>query len=867
MKKNGIKIGYVLLFLFLSGTGTSLYATHQKAAEIIVQYVSGYTYRAKLYTYTFTQSPADRPEIEIQWGDGTSSILQRTGEAEIGNDTKLNYYEGLHTYAGPGVYVLSMEDPNRNSGVVNVPNSVMTPMFVSTTLTISPWLGAGNNSPVATRPPVADNACLGQTYVHNPDAYDPDGDIITYKLVPCRGEGGDEVPAYTYPYATDTFYMDAYSGNLVWDAPAAQGEYNVSFLMEEWRNAMKIGEVTRDMQIIVRACDNTPPRLVVPEDICVEAGERLYFEVTVLDSDGDMLSLEFGGELEFGGRAVGLQLLYGARDTAVYGFFWQTDLRDSRENPYILYFRAEDNGDPHLSMTETVSVKVMAPAVEFAESGAEQGGIGLHWHPSTSPHAISYALYRKETEADEILSDSCRTGLADSNYVLLAEIPLADTSYLDGDVEEGRRYCYRIFSAFSDESESRPSDPLCLETRNSAPLITRISVEKTDVSQGVNHICWVAPRDTGSEGFGNGLYRLYRGTSPDSVALVAEMPFDSAVCYRDSSLSTSRIRYFYQVSLDTFASSRSSSVFLSGTARAGRIDLQWVSTQAWYQKYFDVYRAETGAEDFVRVARVEIPAYTDEDVVPEVPYLYYVEAVGTYGSERIPDMLHNRSNEMEAVALMPEPCKPYLFLLQTVCEPLKNVLVWSFDSLYNPFAPPLQNQGGLSPEQAEECDRGVDHYEIYRRRSSESDFMFLSSTMEKRYEDGDPGALFCQYQVVAVGKGQDAETGESGILNVDAWDCFRYNLPNVFTPNGDGVNDVWRAIDPQFVEDFELRVVNRWGVEVFRSQDPLFEWNGKLGNKGKDCPDGPYFYYAEFSARIEGRIRRKEQSGSVTVLR
>ncbi|MDE7102548.1 MAG: hypothetical protein K2O37_07100, partial [Bacteroidales bacterium] len=85
MKKIGLKIGTALLFLCLFGTGASLYATHQKAAEIIVEYVSGYTYRAKLYTYTFTQSPADRPEIEILWGDGTSEILQRTGEVEIGN--------------------------------------------------------------------------------------------------------------------------------------------------------------------------------------------------------------------------------------------------------------------------------------------------------------------------------------------------------------------------------------------------------------------------------------------------------------------------------------------------------------------------------------------------------------------------------------------------------------------------------------------------------------------------------------------------------------------------------------------------------------------------------------------------------------
>ena len=340
----------------------SLQATHQKAAELIVEHVSGYTYRARLYTYTFTQTDVDRPQLEIGWGDGTTSILNRSREVLLDNDTKFNYYEGTHTYAGPGSYTLYMEDPNRNSGVVNVPNSVLTFMYISTTITISPWLGDGNSSPVTTRRPVDDQACLGQRYEHNPAAYDPDGDSLSYKLIPCRGEGGESIPGFTYPAASDTFMIDSKSGTLVWDAPMAQGEYNAAILIEEWRNQVKIGDVTRDMQIIVRACDNRPPSIETWENCCVEAGQTLHIPVWLMDDGYNVLRLEAGGEVVEEGRSVGLNKVYSAPDSAYYVFYWNTSLDDSRQKDYVLYLRAEDDGDPSLSAVKVIGIKVMAPA-------------------------------------------------------------------------------------------------------------------------------------------------------------------------------------------------------------------------------------------------------------------------------------------------------------------------------------------------------------------------------------------------------------------------------------------------------------------------------------------------------------------------
>src|SRR5690606_18371275 len=57
-----------------------------------------------------------------------------------------------------------------------------------------------------------------------------------------------------------TFTINPVDGTITWDAPGAQGEYNIAFIIVEWRNIngqwFRLGFVRRDMQIIVEDCDN-----------------------------------------------------------------------------------------------------------------------------------------------------------------------------------------------------------------------------------------------------------------------------------------------------------------------------------------------------------------------------------------------------------------------------------------------------------------------------------------------------------------------------------------------------------------------------------------------------------------------------------
>jgi gliding motility-associated-like protein len=67
-------------------------------------------------------------------------------------------------------------------------------------------------------------------------------------------------------------------------------------------------------------------------------------------------------------------------------------------------------------------------------------------------------------------------------------------------------------------------------------------------------------------------------------------------------------------------------------------------------------------------------------------------------------------------------------------------------------------------------------------------------------------------------------------------------IPNVFTPNGDGMNDTYKigGITNPCNDEITVEIFNRWGLQVYESVEPTFEWDGTNKN-GKDVPAGTYF--------------------------
>ncbi|HNB81935.1 MAG TPA: gliding motility-associated C-terminal domain-containing protein, partial [Chitinophagaceae bacterium] len=95
-------------------------------------------------------------------------------------------------------------------------------------------------------------------------------------------------------------------------------------------------------------------------------------------------------------------------------------------------------------------------------------------------------------------------------------------------------------------------------------------------------------------------------------------------------------------------------------------------------------------------------------------------------------------------------------------------------------------------------------------------------------------------------------------------DCY-LNIPNSFSPNGDGRNDYFlpREILSSGISSFEMQIFNRWGELIFSTtQSDGRGWDGKYN--GVDQPNGVYIYLirAVFMNGVQ-----KEYTGNVTLLR
>jgi gliding motility-associated-like protein len=85
-------------------------------------------------------------------------------------------------------------------------------------------------------------------------------------------------------------------------------------------------------------------------------------------------------------------------------------------------------------------------------------------------------------------------------------------------------------------------------------------------------------------------------------------------------------------------------------------------------------------------------------------------------------------------------------------------------------------------------------------------------------------------------------------------------MPNAFSPNHDGVNDVFRIKHPWYIKEFHLVIFNRWGEKVFETSDPYRGWDGNFKTQAQ--PTGAYVW----AITLTDKDGQKESSKGVVVL-
>ncbi len=952
-------VGLLFASLFFS---ISANATHLRAGEITLERISctDLTFKITITVYTDTGSPIKFGDGTLDFGDGSKPLItpntNHLTRPDLGPEVGYVKFETTHTFGGPGKYTISYLEANRNAGILNMSNSVETRFYLETQIIIDPFLGC-SNTPRLLVPPI-DKGCTGSAFYHNPGAYDPDGDSISYALAIPKRDKGVFVNGYQDPNAKDfyagidynkaseyglppTFKINPTTGTLIWDAPGAAGEYNVAFVVKEWRKIngiwFQIGYVVRDMQVIIEDCLNKRPELEVPADICVEAGTIINQDIFGFDPDYDSVKIEAYSQVftinpspatvspnppKFQFTAPGVK--------GKLSFTWATTCDHVKEQPYQVVFKISDRSKkgPTLVQFKTWNIRVVGPAPTWKPPVVNLGtkSVVLQWEDyKCKANAVTMQVWRR-VDQFAFTPPECVTGMPDFlGYSKIAEMPIASTTYNDTNggkgLAAGAQYCYRLVAIFPlpGGGESYVSQEVCIPPiLADAPIITNVTVDITSVldaqgkitTPGQVTVKWRPPFDADPTQFPPPYqYEVFRaeGFSGD-IKLTPAFPGKRPdTLFVDKDLNTKEIVYNYRVvayasdgtKIDT--SPTASTVRLETSPKFLQIALTWNADVPWSNRTQDyplhlIYRGPVNATEgqLLLLGSVDVNQslfnYIDKDLKETETYCYRVMTRGAYGNPRIVEPLENFS---QIICARPNdnvpPCKPTLNVKAQDCENyfqnyscganiFSNILTWN------------------RPADAA-CREDIQGYRIYKSNTVDGIFDSLDIPMVRDtffIDTNLPSFAGC-YKIRSVDRaGNVSEFSEPFCFD----NCPYYELPNVFTPNGDGCNELFSAFSDRvnidengngpcggpidfenlkrrcarFVQKVHLSVYNRWGKEVYSYQSGsehtiYIDWDGR-DNNGKELSSGVYFYSAEVIFDVvDPKNQRKIIKGWVQIVR
>jgi len=157
------------------------------------------------------------------------------------------------------------------------------------------------------------------------------------------------------------------------------------------------------------------------------------------------------------------------------------------------------------------------------------------------------------------------------------------------------------------------------------------------------------------------------------------------------------------------------------------------------------------------------------------------------------------------------------------------------------------------------CEGDVIYRTLNATTYGASSYLWQDGSISPMYVIADTGIYRVTVSNACISVSDSIKVGikDCGILEM--W------IPNAFTPNGDGINDIFKSEinDSEYLVEYEMAIYSRFGNLIFITQDYLTGWNGK-DHKGKDCSEGVYtaiFRYKDY----KGKYFIKQ--ASVTLLR
>ncbi len=851
---------------------------------------------------------------------------------EVYTTVKRNIYNTSFTFPGQGCYILRYFDLARRKDVTNITDPGNQTFFVETQIFIpNPLLGQ-NNSPILLNEPLDEACvgkiwthnpggfdAEGDSLVYSllPSLqYDPPQGIIS--PTPTKN--------YLFPgdpqFGTSSFSIDSRTGLVTWDAPQQQGVFNFAYKVEEYRLGIFMGYVIRDMVIFVKPCENNPPVIETISDTCIRANETLTFRYLAYDPDPlDSVYLELnngtvGSNGPFNPDLPNPATLRGwvvdpeapinpwnynrlpigtlngdstiEADTIYGTITWETECGNIRSSFYQVDFYAHDNfsyyGRPGISMLtahKVVTIQVIPPPPTDLVATKESGQVSLRWNPSECTNVVGYNIYRKVGGSGFSQDTTCCDARpSDQGYKLIGyNKGRTAIAYIDdlSDVGNvlGDEICYVVTALFEDDSDG--FDPniescgieACAEVENNVIYLTNDSVVITDPVNGAIFLSWSKP-DSIDEFFqGPFFYRLYRANNNQYPALVVadRLDFETDTTFTDTRLNTVVRGYNYRVELindegNVLFTSQSanvgSSIYLVTKGGDGFIDLEWTEYVPWVNTDYEIHRSENGSP-FTPIATVagtgnNSHVYRDENLSKNIEYCYFIRSNGSHFTPDIKDPLINDSQQACDYARDDKPpCTPDISSLgdcdaqahmvtitksnEDCADETMTITVLFSSRIEGPYMP------------VEVLDYAM---------------MGQETTLTFPVTDGARTFAGCYVVTATDSFGNVSELSSPTCIDY----CPQLEMSNVFSPNQDGINDLFLPKSYRDVRLVEIILFDRWGVEVHRTRNEISRlWDGIIDSNGKEASDGVYYYYIVYDELGLTENRRQEQKGWVMLLR
>ncbi|HTF82440.1 MAG TPA: gliding motility-associated C-terminal domain-containing protein, partial [Cytophagales bacterium] len=834
----------------------------------------------------------DVSSIEVSTGDASPDkmVLLSQPIEDLSPGIARGIYRTSHTYAGVGNYVVSFSEQYRIANILNIANggagSANEELHIDAYVRINPSFGV-NTSPILTFPPL-DLANRGKIYIHNPGAYDPDGDSLVFELVIPKKGLNTNVLNYKSPAdpifggvstsgGAATIEINRKTGEITWNTPGLNGFYNIAIRISEYRRGILLGYIVRDMQIDVKDHINSPPVVRAKDEYCFEAlqTDTINFVVSDLLNPGDRFNITKYGSAYGNPTSTPIfipQILPSPTPTNPYSAIisWTPSCDLVREQPYQILIKAEESNlapEFKLSGIKTISIGVKGPRPKWKSvQKTPENTVKLTWEPykTICSRAESLKIYRSECN-DTLLYDPCGANKEVSgNFQLIASLNASDTVFIDNNnglpFKTGVAYHYTMIAYFqaSRRGVSFAADRTSMVFKDNKILIKSVDVK----SRNSIKLSWINP-DTIGVNFGYEILRSTDNTNYVSIFQKDNLPALTDSVFFDNTVDLEANNYYYKIayyvngnSTQKYTSAAASNLILTYKPLASAAQITWSGAHPYNiyktlifdikaNKYIDsVYNQNSYIVNNLKscdTTEYKITTYQRYCVSTGTNYdtaTSYKIRVTPLVDKTVAFDLNIRKSSCDLV-----PCETALPL------PVHDTLTW--------------------PDLRKAICAQIVGYNIYFKSILDQDFVKVGTVLAGANPDT---SFIMEQNVTRVGcykvklitknsSNQDIESSESNTVCINN-DCYCYSLPNVITPNGDNVNDVLIPLKyPRFIKSINFIIYNRWGVKVYETADPTIKWDAK------NVEPGVYYYAAEvFKYSLDGHDK-DEIKGYVTVLK